>query len=291
MSTQPESAIAVTGDQWVIEPRAQKLWAQLREIWVYRRLFKFFGKRIIERRYRGTLLGGVWLFRPLFPLLVRALIFGGVLGVDAPGSVPYFLFVLVGSSVWDLFASSLMWSMRSLQVNRGSMGRMYFPHVIVPFASTALAFLNFLILMGVAAWVLGYYYVTKGQWFLAGPEHLVFALIAIVLAVGMGVAVGLFAAPFAAEYRDLRYGLTYLLELWALVTPILYPLSKISAQYHWIVFLNPLAGVVQAFKWGVLGVEEMNGTALVIDGVLVTIVLSVALWYFNRVEAQAMDKA
>ncbi len=151
MSTLPRHEALAAPDEWVIEPRGRRWSAQVREVWQYRRLFRFFGKRAVERLYRGTFLGIAWLFiRPLFPLTVRTLVFGGLLGVKSPG-VPYFLFLLVGSSIWDLFSSCLMWAMRSLQMNKGFLGRMYFPRLIVPAATMSIAFVNFLIVMGVLA--------------------------------------------------------------------------------------------------------------------------------------------
>ena len=289
MQVRPNDAISVPANEWTIEPRAHKWSARLREVWLYRRLFVFFGKRSIERRYRNTLLGGFWLFRPVFPIIVRAFVFGGVLGVEAPG-VPYFLFVLVGSSIWDFFSGCLMWSTRSLQINRSFLGRMYFPRVIVPAATMALAFVNFLIMMGIMIAVLGYYWFTQGTLYLAGPLQLLWALGALVLAAIVGLGVGLWACPMAATYRDVRYTLNYILEFWALLTPIMYPLSVISAKYHWIVFLNPLAGIVQAFKWGVLGIEAVNPTVFAIDAVLAVLVLCSGLWFFSRVEAQTVDR-
>ena len=291
MPLQTTDTLATAADEWVIEPRRRRLWAQLREVWLYRRLFTFFGKRAVQRKYQGTLLGPAWLFiRPLFPLVIKTLVFGGLLAVDAPGGVPYFVFLLVGSSIWDLFSSCLLWATRSLQMNKGFLDRMYFPRVIVPAAMMSMAFVNFLIMMGVLAVTLGYLLFTKGHLYLGGPTQAVWALGALILAVLLALGIGLWTAPLNAQYRDVRFTLMYVLEFWALLTPILYPLSKVPEQYHWIVFLNPLAGVVQAFKWGVLGIEELNRTAFAVDAILVCIVLISGLWYFGRVEGQAVDR-
>lgn len=290
MTDQTREALVVTADEWIIEPRGRSWTSQVREVWRYRRLFKYFGKRAVERRYQGTFLGVSWLFiRPLFPLLIRTMIFGGLLGVNAPG-VPYFLFLLVGSSIWELFSSCLMWATRSLQINRGFLGRMYFPRIIIPAATMSLAFVNFLIMVGVFAVALVYYYITDGRLYLASPGQAVWALGALVLAVTMALGVGLWTAPMNAQYRDVRFTLTYILEFWALLTPILYPLSAVPQKYHWLVLLNPLAGVVQAFKWGVLGIEQVDRTAFAIDAGIVLVVLLAGLWYFSRVEGDAVDR-
>ena len=290
MQARQDDAVATATNQWVIEPRGQSLGARLGEVWTYRRLFRFFGKRAVERLYKNTLLGKAWIFiRPLFPLLIRTLVFGGVLGIEAPG-VPYFLFLLVGTVVWDLFASCLMWATRSLQMNRGLLGRMYFPRIIVPAASMAIAFVNFLIMMGVLVVALVYYQVSEGQWYLAGPGQLVWAVVALVLAVILALGIGLWTAPMNAQYRDVRFTLVFVLQFWFLLTPILYPLSEVPEAYRWAFLLNPMSGVIQAFKWGVLGIEELNLLVLGIDVVIVLLVLLSGLWFFGRVEGQAVDR-
>jgi lipopolysaccharide transport system permease protein len=284
-----EDALTVA-TEWVIEPRGRGWSAQVRDVWLFRRLFRYFGQRAVERLYQNTILGRAWLLiRPLFPLVVRALVFGGLLGVNTPG-VPYFLFLVVSSSIWDLFSSSVMWATRSLQINRSFLGRMYFPRVIVPAATMSVAFINFLIMMGVLAVSLGYYYVTEGRVYLASPGHIVWAIAALLLAVGLALGIGLWTAPMSAEFRDVRFTLAYVLEFWALLTPVIYPLSAVPPRYQWLVYLNPMAGVVQAFKWGVLGIESVNRTALAVDAGVVCVVLMLGLWFFGRVEAQAVDR-
>ena len=279
-------------DTWVIEPRGQNAVARLREIWIYRRLFRYFGKRSVEKLYRNTALGAVWIvIRPVFPIAIRALVFGAVLRVAAPGAVPYFLFLLVGSSIWDLFSSCLMWSTRSLQVNRGLLGRMYFPRIIVPVATMAIAFVNFFIVLCVTGIAVGYYYTTTGVWHLAGPAHAMWAVVAVLMATALALAIGLWASPLNAQYRDVRFTLMYVLEFWALLTPVMYPLSAVPERFHWIVFLNPMAGVVQAFKWGVLGIETLDPRILAIDAGIILVALVSGIWYFTRVEAQAVDRS
>jgi len=163
--------------------------------------------------------------------------------------------------------------------------------VIVPAATMALAFLNFLIMLGIMAVALGYYYYTDHRLYLAPPGNMLWALGAVIVSATLALGIGLWTSPMNAQYRDVRFTLSYILEFWALLTPVMYPLSHIPAKYHWIVFLNPLAGVVQAFKWGVLGIEELNVTAFVIDIGITLLVLLSGLWYFTRVESQAVDRS
>ncbi len=290
VSAELERDVAGMPAAWTIEPRGHRMGARLREIWVYRRLFVYFGKRAVEKLYRNTFLGKAWIvIRPVFPIAIRTLIFGGVLRVDGPG-VPYFLFLLAGSAVWDLFSSCLMWATRSLQVNRGFLGRMYFPRIIVPIATMSIALVNFVITLGVLIVALVYFRVTAGIWYLGGVQGVGWAVAAALTAIALALAIGLWTAPLNAEFRDVRFTLAYVLEFWALLTPVMYPLSAVPPQYHWIVFINPLAGVVQTFKWGVLGVEGMDPTIFAIDVGVSLLVLASGVWYFTRVEGQAVDR-
>jgi lipopolysaccharide transport system permease protein len=144
--------------------------------------------------------------------------------------------------------------------------------------------------MGVLAGALIYYYVKDGRLYLGSPVQAPWALVALFLAAAMAFGVGLWTAPMNAQFRDVRFTLTYVLEFWALLTPIMYPLSAVPDKYHWVVYLNPLAGVVQAFKWGVLGIEAVNPGILAIDAALIALVVLSGLWFFGRVENQAIDR-
>jgi lipopolysaccharide transport system permease protein len=120
---------------------------------------------------------------------------------------------------------------------------------------------------------------------------MIWALAALVLAVLLALGIGLWTSPMNVEYRDVRFTLAYVLEFWALLTPVMYPLSAVPERYHWLVFLNPLAGIVQAFKYGVLGIEAVNPRVLAVNAALVLVTLVSGLWYFSRVEVVAVDRS
>src|SRR5215468_3197950 len=138
-------------DTWVIEPRREALAQRLRDVWRYRQLLRFFSSKSLTKLYRRTVLGAAWIFiRPLFPLAVNTIVFGGVLGVGSNG-VPYFLFMNCGGALWDLFSSAVTWGTRSLELNRGFMNRIYLPRLILPVATMTPALLYFVINIGVLA--------------------------------------------------------------------------------------------------------------------------------------------
>lgn len=276
--------------EWTIEPRAAGPAARGREVWAYRRLLGFFARRALEKLHRNTMLGRTWLLiRPLFPLLVKTLIFGSVLGLGSDG-VPYFLFLVVGTAGWDLFASGLMWATRSLELNRGFLARVYVPRVILPVAMLTPGLFAFVIHVGVIAAGIAFYYLRDGHWYLASPEKLPWALLALVLMLALALAIGFFTAVLATAGRDVRFTLAYVLDFWAILTPILYPLSTFPAEWRWVVLLNPMAAFIETFKYGLLGIGTFDGRILGTAAAITVATFIGGLWFFGRAEASAVDR-
>lgn len=280
----------VEKDEWSIEPRTEGAGARLREVWAYRRLLRFFATRAIERRYQRTVLGRAWLFiQPLFPLLVKTLVFGGLLGVGSQG-VPYFIFLVGGTAAWELFQSSLMWATRSLEMNRGLVSKVFVPRIILPIAMMSPAFVTFLIHLGVIAVAVAFYYARDGVVYLARPWDAGWAILAVIMTLLLSLAIGLFTAPVAARARDVRFTLNYILDFWVFLTPVLYPLSAVPPNLRWVVMLNPMAAFVEAFKFGVLGIGAVDLRAFAIASAITFTVLGLGLWYFGKAESDAVDR-
>jgi lipopolysaccharide transport system permease protein len=277
--------------EWQIEPRSPTIAARVRELWAHRRLFRYFAVRAMQRLYQGTVLGKVWLvLRSPIPAVLQAMIFGGVLGIQAPGGLPYFLFLFTGTCIWQLFANGLMWATRSFQMNRAFLGKLYFPRLILPAATMAIAFVYFAIMIVMLALTFAYYYVFEGKAYLAPAGQFWWAGLAFVNAVGLALGVGLFTSVLNAEYRDVRFTLRYVLEFWALLTPIIYPVTAVPEKWRWLVYLNPMTSVVQAFKWGVLGVEPVSPLSVLGGTVMVIVVMLIGLLYFGKAEGRAVDR-
>jgi lipopolysaccharide transport system permease protein len=277
-------------NDWTIDPRATGIRARVRELWQYRRLLRFFGRRAIAKLYRNTILGRAWiLIRPLFPLLVKTVVFGGLLGV-ASGGIPYLLFLLVGTAVWDLFASSLMWATRSLELNRGLIGKVYVPRVILPLATMTPGLVNFGIQIVVIAVTVAYYRATTGVLYLHWSSGLLWAPFAAVMALGMALAIGFFTSVLGATARDVRFTLAYVLDIWFFATPVLYPASSVPERWQWVLLLNPMASFVEAFKFGVLGIGHVEGAAMMASVALLAVVFVCGGWYFAHAENSAVDR-
>lgn len=277
-------------EPWTIEPLAAGVRPRLSEIWQYRRLTAFFGRKALQKLYARTKLGWLWLFiRPLFPLLTKTIIFGGMLGVASEG-VPYFLFLVTASTVWELFSSALMWGTRSLELNRGLLRQIYVPRLIMPLAMMTPAFLTFFIYIGVLVVALAWYGVADGRVYLnAGPD-LLWAPLAAVLAVLLAFALALWTSVPAMAARDVRFTLGYVLGFWVFLTPVMYPLSTVPPEWRPWMVLNPMAPIVETFKFGVLGIGSPEPWQLGVSAGVIAVVLAGGLLFFVRAEADAADR-
>jgi lipopolysaccharide transport system permease protein len=283
------SAVDPAAGEWTIEPSRVGVVAAAREFWHYRRLLAFFATQAVKGLYEGTSLGIFWLFaRPLLPIFISTFVFGSLLKIPSDG-LPYFLFFLTGTSVWMLFDRSLLWATRSLDQQRTLIKKLYFPRLIVPVSSVAPAVVYFGIYLALIVGAAVYFFVTDGRWYLAvGPGWLV-ALAAAALSIVMAVAIGLFTAVWQTRFREVRYGLRYAMVFWFYLTPVIYPMSQVPPHQHWVIYLNPMASIVETFKWGLLGVGTFPVLPLVSAMAVMLVVLAIGIWYFNRSEAASVD--
>jgi lipopolysaccharide transport system permease protein len=256
------------------------------DIWHYRRLLPFVGGRALRKIYRRTALGWLWLFiNPLFPLALRALVFGALLGVGSDG-VPYFLFLLGGTILWDVFANSLMWGTRSLEMNRDLTDRVYHPRAILPLGNVTPAAVDLAIKSGVFVLALMYYAFRDGHVYVRADPSLVWAAIALLMAALLALAISFFTAVWGESARDARFALGQLLAIWYLLTPVLYPISQVpEAQRRWFL-LNPLATIAETFKWSLFGIGEFHARSLLTMAIAIPVLFLLGLMYFARAEAR-----
>jgi lipopolysaccharide transport system permease protein len=274
--------------RWEVSPRYPGAIATLGEVWQYRRLLRFIGDRALRKMYRRTILGWLWLFiNPLFPIALRAIIFGALLGVGSNG-LPYFLFLLAGTVVWDVFANSLMWGTRSLEMNRDLTDQIYHPRAILPFGNMTPALLNLALKVGVLALALIFYTARDGRMYLRTDVGLLWAFAALGVALLFALAISFFTAIWGETARDIRFGLGQLLSVWYLLTPVLYPLSQVPEEHRAWMLLNPLAIIVETFKWGLFGVGELYRDQFAATSAAVLVLICVGLTYFVRAEARTV---
>jgi lipopolysaccharide transport system permease protein len=286
------AAVAAERAFWLIEPRQHGILDRARELWSYRYLWWYFASQTLTSMYRRSALGWVWLLlRVAGPVGLNALIFGGVLGqAHKSGRFPYFLFFLCGMTTWIMFERSLLFITRSLERNRRIITKIYFPRLILPFSSVAPALLYLAIILVVMVGTTLYFYDRDGRWYITLHPRLFVAAAMVLLSLVFAVAVGLFTSVLQARYRDIRYGLRYFMPFWMFLTPIIYPLSSIPEKYQWLVALNPMSPIVEAFRWGTLGEGTFSPAGMVRSVVLVALTMVVGMWFFNRAESASVDK-
>ena len=267
-------------------------WDVMKQIWTNRRLLLFLFVRTARRLYRRTVLGWVWLFiLPLFPLMLKVVVFGTIMGLPLVGP-SYFVFLIAGQIAWDLFEGVLTWGTRGLSLH-GKLQTVRVPRVIMPLGATAPAVIQFLINGTILTLALTYVVVRTGA--VPTPGAFGFSVVAssAALAVSFLLALGLalFTSILGEETRDMRLLIAQVTPVWYLLTPILYPLSSVPAQWRTWMILNPMTGVVETFKYAVLGAGEPAFGALGVSAAEAVVILCAGMWFFARRDAEALDDA
>ena len=260
----------------------------LADVWTYRQLILFLSIRSLRKIYRRTVLGRLWLFIiPLLPVALRTLVFNKLLSVNSEG-IPYFLFLLAGMVVWDLFAVALSWGTRGLELH-GGVEDVYIPRVIMPIGAMALAFLELAIKLGVLAATTAYFWIQDGLVYIVPGPGLLLAGIALVLALLLAFSIALFTSVWSERAREVRFMLAQVTMIWFVLTPVLYPLSTVPAEGRTWMLLNPMAAITNAFQYGLFGVGEPHLPAL---GMAVVVILGLfvgGIRYFVAQDAITMD--
>jgi len=266
----------------VIRPSTGWTGVSLRDLWAYRELLYFLAWRDIKVRYKQTALGVIWVvIQPLFAMLVFSVFFGRLAGMPSDG-VPYPVFAFCALLPWQLFAHALTESSASLVTNQNLITKVYFPRLIIPLAPVLASLLDFLIAFGLLLGMLAYYRITPTLWVWTLP---LFLLLAIALAVG----VGLWLAALNARYRDVRYTIPFLTQIWLFATPIAYPSSLVPEPWRAWYGLNPMAGVVDGFRWALLGTADAPGGLMAVSAAVTLVILVSGVHYFRRTERTFAD--
>lgn len=280
--------------EWVIEPRTGNLLARAVEVWTSRHLFSYFASRLIQRRFRSSPIRMLRSFlRPVLPLLTYTVVFNRVAGIET-GETPYFLFLAGGLAVWHLLHESLLWCTRSFRMNSSILRRLYFPRIILPASTQALALVDLGIYMVILVGACLYILFTTGKFYLSFGPHNLAMFLAIFLCLYLGLAIGLFLAIFGASTPDLRFGLPYALQFWLLITPVAYPITQVPENLRIFTELNPMTTSVELFKMGLFGPSPeiwAVGIGDVLRALILTsIVFAAGLWFFGKAESASVDK-
>jgi lipopolysaccharide transport system permease protein len=268
----------------VLKIRPPKGWATLglKELWEYRELLYFLTWRDIKVRYKQTALGAAWaIIQPFFMMVVFSLFFGKLGGIPSDG-IPYPIFAFCALLPWQLFAHALSESSNSLVANERLITKVYFPRLIVPISAVLGGLVDFAIAFVILLVMMAYYGITPTAMIITLP---LFLLLAVMTALG----VGLWLSALNVQYRDVRYTIGFLTQFWLFATPVAYPSSIVPERWRWLYGLNPMAGVVEGFRWALLGKTEGPGTMLFVSVCAVTIILICGFYYFRRMEQTFAD--
>jgi lipopolysaccharide transport system permease protein len=265
----------------VIQPSSGWLSLQLGRIWAYRELLYFLVWRDVKVRYKQTALGVGWIIlQPLLTTFIFTILFGRLLSVPT-GDIPYPVFALTGLIPWQYFAGSLSRSSTSLVGSANLISKVYFPRLIVPLSGVFGGLVDFAVGMVMLVIVMLIYGVTWTPAILALP---LFLLLAMATALGFG----LWLSALNVQYRDVNYLVPFLVQIWLYVTPVAYGSTLIPEQYRWLLGLNPMTGVVEGFRWALLGTEP-PGPLLALAVAITTVVLISGLYFFRRTERTFAD--
>jgi len=266
----------------LIEPRRGWAALDLAELWRYSELFYFLTKREIQVRYKQTVLGALWaIIQPLFSMIVFTLFFGRLARIPSDG-IPYPIFVYTGLLPWTYFANALTASGNSLVGNANLITKIYFPRLIIPASASLAGLLDFFIAMLVLAGLMIYYHFAPGMGLLLFP---ILVLLTFMCAVG----VGLWLSALNVQFRDIRYVIPFLIQLWMFVSPVIYPVSMVPQKYRWLLALNPMGGVINAYRSALLGHRSIEWGMLAISTVIIIVLFTGGLFYFRRMERTFAD--
>lgn len=271
----------------IIRPRRRLLDIDLKALWRYRDLWWMYVKRDIITYYKQTILGPLWFFiQPVFTTVMYMFVFGGLAGISTDGA-PQPLFYLSGIMLWNYFSSSFAASSNVFSGNASVFGKVYFPRLVVPLAGLTSNLLKMLIqmLLFIAVYV---GYLIAGQSLSINWTLLLFPFYVLLLAFH-AMSWGLIVSALTAKYRDLNFLVSFGLQLFMYATPIIYPLSVAGEKYRWVLELNPLTPVFEAFKYGCLGCGSFSWNGLLYSTAFMAVVLFVSVIVFNRTEQTFLD--
>lgn len=276
LSTSPEQPVVV------IEPSKAWVALKLRDLWLYRELLYFLIWRDVKVRYKQTALGVTWaILQPLLTMLIFTLIFGRLGGIKSDG-IPYPIFAYAGLLIWTFFANAVTNSGNSLVGSAHLITKIYFPRMIIPAAAVGAGLIDFVIAFALQIVLMLYYHVTIGWSLLMVP---VLLFLTALLALG----VGMWLSALNVKYRDIRYAIPFLIQLWMFLSPVIYPESMLQGKLRYVLMVNPLTGIIENFRVAVLGHGNFHWKSLGISAAITLVVVVYSAYSFRRMEKHFAD--
>jgi lipopolysaccharide transport system permease protein len=256
----------------------------LGELWQYRELVYFLAWRDVKVRYKQTVLGAAWaVIQPLGTMAVFTLVFGTLVNIPSDG-IPYPLFSFAGLVPWALFASGLGSTSNSLVGSVDQIRQVYFPRLALPISSVVPGLVDFMLAFVILLGMMALFGIIP-TW------HVVWLPMLLLLALATALGVGLWLAAMNVQFRDVRYTIPFLTQTWLLITPIAYPSSLLSEPWRTVYSINPMVGVVEGFRWALLGADTSPGPIVIVSTLTAVLLLVSGAYYFRRLERTFADVA
>lgn len=269
----------------IIKPQSGWIRINFKELWRYRELFYIFTWRDIKVRYKQTVIGIVWaILQPFLLMVVFSTFFGGLAKIPSD-NIPYPIFVFSGLIFWNYFSTALNNTSNSLIENENIIKKVYFPRLILPLSPSITPIIDFLIASVVFGGMLIYYHFT--------PTLIGIIILPLLMIISFLSAAGLgtFSAAINVRYRDIKYALPFFIQLLIFLTPVIYPATLIEQKYRWLLALNPMTGVIEAARAGIIGSGPVDFNLLAISGIISIIFFLFGIYYFRKTEKSFADIA
>lgn len=282
--TEIQGALSPSPYRVVIVPGAVLSRTTLFDLWHYRELLYFLIWRDIKVRYKQTAFGASWaILQPFLLMIVFTLFLGKLAHLDKQThGIPYPIFSFAGLVPWTFFSLSLTAASGSLLLNKDLVSKVYFPRLLLPVATAASFAVDLVLSMVVLGVMMAYYGFTPG-W------GIVFLPAFVILAYLTSVSVGLWLTALDIRYRDVKYAVPFMVQLWLFLSPVVYPATLLPSRFRFLYAFNPMAGVVEGFRWALLGQSSTVGPLAAVSVGVVLVMLTGGVWYFRRTERTFAD--
>ena len=271
----------------IIKPKDKLLHVDFKEIWQYRDLWSMFVRRDIVTQYKQTILGPAWYFiQPALTTVMYMVVFGGIAKIPTDG-LPQPLFYLAGIVCWQYFADCLNKTSSTFTANEAIFGKVYFPRLVVPLATVTsnLVRMGIQFLLFIIVYII--YLFVRVE---VTPNGYIFLIpVLIFMLAGLALGFGILISSMTTKYRDLTFLFSFIVQLWMYATPVIYPLSTISPGKRWIMVLNPVTSIVEAFKYGTMGIGTFSWAHLGYSFGFMLVILGLGVIVFNKVQRSFMD--
>ena len=266
----------------LIEPSKGWISLKFRELWEYRELLYFLIWRDIKVRYKQTVLGGAWaIIQPFFTMVVFSIFFGRLAKIPSDG-IPYPIFSFAALVPWTFFANGLSKASNSLVGNSNLIKKVYFPRLAIPLSNVLSGIIDFLLAFLMLIGMMFYYGIMP-------TANLIWLPLFLLLALTTALGVSLWLSAMNVQFRDVQYTLPFLTQIWLFATPIAYPSSLLTEPWRTVYAINPMVGVVEGFRWALLGTNTVPGPMIMVSSLVALLLLISGAFYFRRLEKTFAD--